>query len=634
MIAARSAPIRARTYTRRATAVPTVATMSSRSACSWLVVPFVLAAVAAQQPAPQGPPRPTWQLQPGRYLVRHVDVMTMTSPELLRDRDVRIVDGVITAIEPAAAADAPAGDCTVIPGAGLVLLPGLCDMHVHCNTGERDAHLGLYLAHGVTTVQSMHGSPRHLALRERLARGELVGPRLFTTGPTTATERVDSPAKATAIVTAQADAGYDAIKMYGDGSDTMTRETYAALIAAAHARGLRVVGHAPRNHPFEVVLAEGQDSIDHMEEILYTATPILKVMAPMIRFQFGGASRAEVERGLARDANAEMGAAAAAVAAQVRATRLVVTPTLIAFQTIVAHTTDDWLALHDNPLLACMSPLTRRAWSPEHNRYRRAWSDRRDVMPRVLGRGFAMQRRLVRALHEAGVPLLTGTDAPLTFVYPGWSLHRELQLLVDCGLSPYDALVAATVAPARVLGVADTVGTVAVGGHADLLLVRGDPTRDIGATANVAGVFARGRWFDRSALDTLVADVRRGYERQAQQLAAIAPALDAGDFAAAAAAFKSLAAPEPELAGFVEEEINEAGYRRLRQQQVDAAIALFERNCDLFPRGFNTWDRLGEAWLAKGERDKAIACYEKSVALNPGNTNGVDVLNRLRATGR
>jgi len=582
---------------------------------------LVLGAAAAPQHG-------SWRLEGGRSVVRHVDVLTMASPVLLRDRDVLVVDGVIRAIEPAAAADPPD---RVVDGRGLTLLPGLVDMHVHLNETESEKSLVLYLAHGVTCVQSMHGSPRHLDVRARLARGELTGPRFFTTGPTTATEQVDSPAKAAAVVEAQAKAGYDAIKMYGDGSDTMSRETYAAVIAAAHASGLRVVGHAPRNLPFEVVLAEGQDSIDHAEEILYTATPVLKVMAPLIRFQFGRGTREQVEAVLARThLETEMDAAAGEVAAAVRTTKLAVTPTLIAFTTIVQHTTEDFAKLGANPLLRCMSPLTRREWEPERNRYRRAWRDRREVASLVLQRGLDLQRRLVRALHAAGVPILTGTDAPLTFVYPGWSLHRELDLLVGCGLTPYDALVAATVAPARQLGIADQVGSIAPGRQADLLLVRGDPTADVGNAANVIAVCARGRWFDRAALDAMIAELAAAYEPLDRQLASVAAPLEAGDFAGAARAFAALDEPDPLLGSFVETELNEQGYRLLRAEQVEAAIAVFARNGELFPHSFNVWDSLGEAWMAKGDKAKAIEFYEKSMQLNPANRNGAAMLRRLR----
>src|SRR5262249_27979202 len=158
----------------------------------WFACVLALGAAGAAQDL-----HPAWPPFPGKLVVAHVDVLTMADPPRLAERDVFVTDGVITAIEPAGA-KAPDPGATVIGGGGATLLPGLFDMHVHATDTEPDAEMVMYLAHGVTTVRSMHGTPRILALRERLARGEVLGPRFFTTGPTTATERVDSPEKARA----------------------------------------------------------------------------------------------------------------------------------------------------------------------------------------------------------------------------------------------------------------------------------------------------------------------------------------------------------------------------------------------------------------------------------------------------
>ena len=158
-------------------------------------------------------------------------------------------------------------------------------MHIHL---REENHFALYLANGVTTVQNMSGSPWHLEKREEVASGKLLGPRIFTTGPTTARERVDSPEKAEKLVLEQKKAGYDSIKQYGSGSqDAMTRETYHHLIKVAKRENMPVVGHAPRNMPFSAVLEEGQNSIDHAEEIYYTYDADYDDYKPHIDFQFG-----------------------------------------------------------------------------------------------------------------------------------------------------------------------------------------------------------------------------------------------------------------------------------------------------------------------------------------------------------
>lgn len=581
--------------------------------------------VVASSPAQQA-----WPLADGAVAITHVDVLTMQQPTPLRDHTVVVVDGRIIALGPAAEVAVPPG-VEVVDGRGRTLLPGFFDMHVHFSEGESDRQLWMYLAAGVTSVQSMHGSPRHLELRRRVAAGEIAGPRILTTGPTTATERVDSPKRARAVVAAQKAAGYDGIKMYGDGSDTMDRETYSTLVAAAHDCGLRVVGHAPRNMPFAAVLGAGQDSIDHMEEIYYTADEVRAGFGSLVDFQFGRKSQSDVSDDLARIGVLRKQLDLAGLARDVQRSGLAVSPTLVAFETICKHTTSAYDDLLTDARLRYMSPLLRRQWGPALNRYRRMWSSRREVMSAVLGVALDVQKDLVAAFDAAGVALMTSSDAPLTFVFPGWSLHRELELFVDCGLSPYAALRAATVTPAKFVGWQDRVGTIAIGREADLIVVDGDPLADVRNAARVQAVIVRGRLLDRAALDRGLADLAAGYELGQVQLAAIAARLDAGDFEAAAEAFAALEAPDASVASYVENTTNERGYELLRGGKIDEAIAMFDLNVESFPRSANAWDSLAEAWMTKGNGQRAIEFYRRALEFDPGNTNATEQIARIRS---
>lgn len=583
----------------------------------------------AREPSAAGELRgDRWSLFPGRYVVEHVDVLPMTGEGRLEARDVHILDGIITSIDKAGAMPLVEGEIA-IDGRGWTLLPGLVDMHVHAKSSEPDEQLVLYLAHGVTSVQSMHGSPEILRLREQLESGAVLGPRFFTTGPTTATKRIDTPAKARRMARDQRAAGYDAIKMYGDGNNSMTEETFRALIDAAHEQGLRVVGHAPRNLPFAAVLASGQDSIDHMEEIVYTSRPILDVIGPLIRYQFGDGDWAAAESILAEDTSARLDAAIRRVATQVRAADLSLTPTLIAFTTIHQHTNAAFDELLKHPQGRFMSPLTRRSWLPDNNRYRQAWAERLDIMSRVLGMELDVQKRLVRAFHAAGVPILAGTDAPLTYVFPGWSLHRELALFVECGFTPYEALRAATVLPAVELGMEASCGTVAVGKQADLLLVRGDPLEDLGNLARVAGVFSRGRWLGETALQAGLDRLMAKHELQAEQLGVLDPLIASKDPRKTVAALQEMKAVDPSLVRHVEAELNSLGYERLNAGEEEAALDVFLAIVDAFPQSANAWDSLGEFFMQTGDSSDAIRCYTRSLEMNPSNDNARRMLERL-----
>ncbi|NIR46799.1 MAG: amidohydrolase family protein [Gemmatimonadetes bacterium] len=561
-----------------------------------------------------------------------VNVIPMDGKRVLRDQTVVVADGAIQAIGEGSRISVP-DEAVRIDAAGKYLIPGLFDMHVHLGQDDAAQHLKLYLANGVTTVQSMHGSPWHLQLREDVASGSVLGPRIFTTGPTTARVGMTTPKEAEEIVLEQKAAGYDAIKQYGSGAGPLDRETYATLIGVAESEGMRVVGHAPRNLPFGVVLEEGQKSIDHMEEIVYTSEAIGQLFEPYLDVQFGRATPEQHPEVLEGPPDpAELEPALDELASRVKAAGLFVTPTLISFGRIQAVTTDEIHKLHRAPQMAYISPLTRIQWSPQFNRYRSGgWSDKLELMSEMLAASHQLQMQLTDAFADAGVPIMAGTDAPLVYVFPGYSLHLELQLLVESGLSPYEALEAATVTPARFLGLEDESGMVAAGKRADLVLLEANPLEDIGATTRIAGVVANGKWLPQVRIDAMLDEIAQGYRPLEKKIAPIAAALQTGDAETALQLYAALDTSDDALASFVERSVNSLGYRLMRSDQLDRALEVFRLNTEYFPQAFNTWDSLAEAYMNKGEDELAIEYYEKSLELNPSNANAKRMIERIRS---
>jgi hypothetical protein len=556
----------------------------------------------------------------------------------LEDQTVVVSEGKITAVGPAAEVALPAG-AAVIDGTGKFLLPGLFDTHVHLNPSEHEAHLTLYVANGVTTVQSMHGTPEILETRDRLNSGQFLGPRMVTTGPTTATERVASPEHAAEVVQRQHEAGYDAIKMYGDGNRSLSAESYRAVLDTAHGLGMRVVGHAPRNHPFDLVLdggeTGGQDSIDHMEEIVYTDTGILEVMGPLVNSQFGGGGEGgDVDQvpGSFEEIRARLMPAVAALTAKVKAADLAITPTLVAFETIWKQTTPQYEQLMQAEEMRYISAMLRVSWGPALNRYRNGgWQGRLEEMDPILKRSLELQKVLVKSFHDAGVRIMAGTDAPLTFVYPGFATHRELELFVEAGLTPHEALRAATVVPAAELGLTDS-GTVAVGQRADLLLLDADPRSDIRNTRKIHGVVAAGRWHPIDALELRLEALVALYAPGLEPMEALGEAYASGDAAQIATAYRALDNPRPVVAQAVETVVNRLGYQHLGADDVETAIEVFRINTELFPEAFNAWDSLGEAYMTQGETEKAKESYRKSLELNPENSNAERMIERMEGS--
>jgi imidazolonepropionase-like amidohydrolase len=389
--------------------------------------------------------------------IANVDVLTMQDgPAYQRARTVVITDGVISAMGSAAAIAIPPG-AQRIDGTGMVLLPGLADMHVHLE-GEPERWIAQFLKYGVTSVLNLRGNETHLALRNRIARRELWGPTVYTSGPYVNRPQVETEADAVRAAREQGAAGYDVIKIHGP----LGNVAYRALLDSAR---IPVVGHAPRNLSFDTLLAIGrQRMVAHAEELIYTKFSALDT------------------------------AAIGDLPARMAAARIWLVPTLTTFHGIAAQwgrpvAVDSALHL---PEAAGMIDGMRRYWTDQN-----PYTGRPVTGAEWAFRAYGFQGPLVRALHRAGVRLMTGTDTPLPIMTPGASLHGELQELVRAGLSSYDALVAATRNPgdfiAEEMRATVMVGRVAPGFRADLILVRGDPLSDLTVLREPRMVIARGR---------------------------------------------------------------------------------------------------------------------------------------------
>jgi imidazolonepropionase-like amidohydrolase len=426
---------------------------------------------------------------------------------VLPDRTVLVEDGVIVAVGSADEVQIPRG-AERIDGRGKFLLPGLADMHVHLVAPQHHSALALlFVANGVTTVRNMWGNPEVLALRRAVEGGDVLGPRIFTSGPLTDGEPpvyrtarvVRTPAEAEAAVRSDVEAGYDAVKVY---SNLAPRE-YRALTDAARRHGIPVWGHVPDAVGLETAFAAGQRSVEHLQGYLLA---LQSDRSPLARVPRG---RVDETRGLEHVDTGRLPAV-------VRATReadVWNTPSLVVHQAVVDP--EQAARLEQQPAMRYVSPALRAMWKPIRDDWLRSFAADDYRRYRQLD---TLMLRLTGALHEAGARLLLGTDAPNPYVVPGFSVHAELRNLVAAGLTPYQALAAATSAPAEFLE-AD-FGVVAAGRRADLLLLNKNPLADVGNAADRAGVMVRGVWYPEAELQRRLAALAAGFEREALPIAA------------------------------------------------------------------------------------------------------------------
>ena len=410
----------------------------------------------------------------------------------LSDHTVIIQDDRIAAVGPRATTRVPAG-ARVVDGAGAYVTPGLADMHVHLEYLEDPDVLKLFLANGVTTVRSMDGRPFMLDWRRRVKAGALPGPAIVTAGPVidgSPPARDDNlsiadAAGARAAVKAQADAGYDFIKVYTN----LSPENYRAVLAEARQRGLRVAGHVPRGVPLEEAAA-AHWSIEHLADFARAV-------------QQEGAKTPGWARGYL--AGPLDPARTKAFAEQMAGRDLWTVPTSVERDRAIAPsaTLDRW---QEDPSVRELPRAAVGMWRGGIERF----NGRLDADDwKLVEAGRRNRIALIRAMHEAGVKIVVGTDTPNAFVVPGSSIHLELANFVEAGFTPMQALAAATSEPARMLGPLSDAGSLAVGKRADLLVLSADPRTSLAALQQRRGVMAAGRWYPEPELQKLRRDLTR-----------------------------------------------------------------------------------------------------------------------------
>lgn len=446
--------------------------------------------------------------------ITHVTVIDATGSDPQPDITVLLAGRGIETIGSSNAVAVPPG-AQILDGTGKFLIPGLVDMHLHLTgagepSGSHEFFIPLLLANGITTVRDMGGYLEYLVpLRKEIDEGKRLGPQIFFSGPYL--DGKPPSFQPALVVTNAAEASKDIHSLVEHGVDfikvqsILSRTAYFAIADICRREHLTFVGHVPDRVTAAEASDAGQRSIEHLTcELRACSSDESRLLREEFfnprKQQSSAQSHArEVawQRELLRTYSDNK--AAALIDKFVRNQTWQV-PTLILLQKD-AYPTPESDPSHD----------ARRKYIPRH--FLEGWV--KGARARDKGTSpaeFALRKALlaksiqfVGIMEAAGVRIMAGTDSAAPYVFPGSSLHDELALLVQAGLTPMQALQAATKNPAEFLGKLETQGTVEPGKIADLVLLDANPLDDIRNTQKIRAVFVRGKLLDRNALDELLA---------------------------------------------------------------------------------------------------------------------------------
>ena len=426
-----------------------------------------------------------------------VTVLPMTGPGgpvVLENQTVVVADRRIASINPAGEVEV-GDDVEVIEAEGQYLVPGLAEMHGHLPSPRMlpaDAKnlLFLYVANGVTTVRGMQGDRSQFTMRDQIARGETLGPRLFLGSTPLHGARVTTPEQAEQLVREYKQIGYDLLKVHED----LSLDVFDAMAATANEVGLPFGGHVPDRVGLLHALETGQVSIDHLDNYIEALVPEERQPPEPPGLEDIGAVMEVVDQGRIPQ-----------LVEATLAARAWIVPTMVLWETAFYGDRSAAEMRTRRPEVRYMPPETVEEWM-------RAVDARRAVTDPGMNRQVsALRRTILKALHDGGAPILLGTDSPQIFSVPGFAMHHEMRLWVEIGMTPYQVLETGTRRVAEYFDATDNFGSVAVGHRADLLLLTANPIENIANVASRAGVMVNGRWIPERQLQDRLASIATFY---------------------------------------------------------------------------------------------------------------------------
>lgn len=420
-----------------------------------------------------------WDSRQNMIVIQSVNVIPMDSEKVMMNQDVVIKDGKIISIGNSGKVRYTK-DAHIIPARGKYLIPGLAEMHAHVppvnDLEPMKEVLELFVYNGITSIRGMLGHPKHLELKSKIQNGEILGPRLYTSGPSLNGNSVKTIADAEKMVKEQKAAGYDFLKLHPG----LTKETFGAIARTARESGIPFAGHVSFQVGVWTAIDEGYSAIDHLDGFVESLVPEIEMVNESESGLFG--------MFVAGHANEK---AIPPLMKALREKNIWVVPTQALAERWFSPDKDAE-AFGKEPEMIYMSEPVLKSWM---NAKKNLDSNPKNN-PEAMRNFIKLRRKLIYECQRNGVGLLLGSDGPQVFNVPGFSVHHELKYLVDAGLTPFEALQTGTVNVARFYNQQDA-GMIKPGYISDLVLLDENPLQLIENTRKISGVMLGPVWFSK-----------------------------------------------------------------------------------------------------------------------------------------
>jgi len=440
------------------------------------------------------------------FAFKNVNIVPMTEETVLKNKTVLIKGRSIIAVDNTSEIEIP-DNTLVIDGSGKYLMPGLADMHIHTTDAWQSMEwpvspMDLFLAKGVTTIRDFgpKGDMTDYVLhwRDAITEGRIEGPNIYACGGVIFGP-VDNPQNE---VTSQKTKGFDFVKLYS----YLSGDEFNTAISTAKNLGIYTAGHIPFQVGLDGVLDAGMNEIAHVEELAWefvnydrkknlVGYPWIRYVAETGYMQFKEEFNLDPEK-----LNKKIGKEISELVQKLQSKRIPVDTTL-APDDVILQKLFHAKEFQADPINGYLPPRYMKRFQQGKEKHQVMFKGGEDYAPFK----YEFDKILLRELKKQGVSLLLSTDAGGggMGIVPGFSIHRELEILVESGFSPYEAIATGTVQASKVVEKMigrDEFGTIQVGKRADLLLVKANPLVDVSNINNPLGVMAAGRWYDKKAL--------------------------------------------------------------------------------------------------------------------------------------